>query len=141
HYLSKFRTLNLIEARTTVPKVYIALVGYLLVSLSVFLNIFAGFTTGVLGLVYPLYRFLEAGQKGDTEGLKSFGFFFAILSLLTTVEEVFLSTILYYFPFYFVMKLVFVFWLMLPGYQGAHLLYGLVSKQFTTFTTEDPKKQ
>ena len=88
-----------------------------MVSISVFFNIFAGFTTNILGLAYPSFRFLDAAQKGDIELLKTFGTYFTIFAAVDTLEKVILDVLIYYFPFYYVVKLVFLAWLVLPGYM------------------------
>ncbi|KAI9341540.1 TB2/DP1, HVA22 family-domain-containing protein [Zopfochytrium polystomum] len=139
-YLSKFRTLNYIEAKTKVPKVYFTLGAYFIISVSVFFNIYASLTTNTLGLLYPTYRLLLAAQKADVDNLKAFGTYFAIFALLDTIEEALLEVLLYYFPFYFVGKLVFLFWLFLPGYQGASTIYALAAPRFAALFAE-PKKQ
>ncbi|KAJ3099372.1 ER membrane protein DP1/Yop1 [Phlyctochytrium planicorne] len=140
HYLSKFRTLNQLEALTKVPKVAIALVGYLLISVSVFFNIYANFTTGAIAVVYPSYRLLEAIQKKDLDGVSTFGFYFALIAAVNTVEIILLDALLAYIPYYYVAKLVGICWLFFPGYLGSKHVYALVAPQFAAFI-EEPKKQ
>ncbi|KAI8844147.1 TB2/DP1, HVA22 family-domain-containing protein [Chytridium lagenaria] len=140
HYLSKFRTLNQLEAITKVPKVAIALVGYLLISVSVFFNIYASLTTGLIGIIYPTYRLLEALQKKDQDGTFVFGFYFCVFSVVNTFEIVILDALLAYVPYYYVAKLVGICWLFFPGYLGAKHIYTFVAPHFATFI-EEPKKQ
>ncbi|KAJ3324853.1 ER membrane protein DP1/Yop1 [Blyttiomyces sp. JEL0837] len=140
HYLSKFRTLNQIEAKTQVPKVYIALAGYLLISVSVFFNLAAGLTTNLIGLIYPSYRLFEAAKKSDAEGLRVYGVYFAIFAALDTIEELFLDLITHYFPYYYVAKLVFLCWLFFPGYLGAKVIYGVAAPHFAALSAE-PKAE
>ncbi|KAJ3219672.1 ER membrane protein DP1/Yop1 [Dinochytrium kinnereticum] len=140
HYLSKFRTLNQLEAITKIPKVIIALVGYLAISISVFFNIYASFTTGLISVIYPTYRLLEAIQKKDQEGVNVFGFYFCLISIVNTLEIVILDTVLAYMPYYYVAKVFSLGWLFFPGYMGARTVYGFIAPHFAAFI-EEPKKQ
>ncbi|KAI8606968.1 hypothetical protein BC830DRAFT_1175855 [Chytriomyces sp. MP71] len=133
-HLSNYKTLNQIEEQTKVSKVYIALAGVLFVSISVLFNVLHVFTTNVIATVIPAVRFLEAAQKGDVEGLKTFGFYFVILSALDLVEDLFYDYILYYNPYFWAQKLLFVCWLFFPQYLGAKTLYDLAAPHFAQLT-------
>lgn len=39
------------------------------------------------------------------------------------IESIFIRPILYWVPFYYVFKSVFILWLQLPGTRGAEVLY------------------
>ncbi|KND04651.1 uncharacterized protein SPPG_00367 [Spizellomyces punctatus DAOM BR117] len=132
NYLGKFRTLNRIEKATGVPKTYFTLAVYALTSISVFFNIFAGLTTNLLAIIYPTYRAFEASYKEDTAALKVWATYFWAIGIVNIVE-LGITTILAWFPFYYVVKVVFVFWLFLPQYFGAKLIHDAVLPQLTPF--------
>ncbi|KAI8821644.1 TB2/DP1, HVA22 family-domain-containing protein [Fimicolochytrium jonesii] len=138
NYLAKFRTLNRIEAATGVPKTYFTLAIYVLVSISVFFNIWAGLTTTVLALIYPTYRAFEASSKNDVESLKVWVTYFWFLGLLSLVELK-AGTILYYFPLYYVAKLVGTFLMFLPKYDGAKHLHDFILPHFEPFFKHNQK--
>ncbi|KAJ3165003.1 ER membrane protein DP1/Yop1 [Irineochytrium annulatum] len=136
HYLSKFRTLNEIEAKTKVPKVYIAVVGYLLVTISVFFNIYADFTVSLLSVVYPTYRLLQSIQLKDHEGVKTFGFYFALVAIWDFIEIPLLDVFSAYVPYYYVVKLGALVWMFFPGYLGANVIHGVVAPHFEKLIAE-----
>ncbi|KAJ3187867.1 ER membrane protein DP1/Yop1 [Gaertneriomyces sp. JEL0708] len=131
-YLSKYKTLKRIEATVGVPKVYFTLGIYFLISISVFFNLLAGLTTGLLSIIYPTYRAFEACHKNDTSSLQVWMTYFFTISCLN-VLELGIDTILNWFPYYYVVKLGFVFWLMLPQYLGAKHIYNFVLPQLVPF--------
>ncbi|KAJ3158729.1 ER membrane protein DP1/Yop1 [Geranomyces michiganensis] len=139
NYLGKFRTLRRIEKATGVPKVYFTLAIYTLVSISVFFQIKAGFTTSLLALIYPSYRMFESSYKDDTDGLKVWATYFWFSSLVSFAE---LARPEQYVPFFYVAKLVILFGMFLPGYLGAKHLHDAVAPLFVPFfkAAEDAAK-
>ncbi|KAI8615500.1 hypothetical protein BC830DRAFT_1256280 [Chytriomyces sp. MP71] len=129
-HLSNYKTLNQIEEKTKVSKVYIALAGILFVSFSVIFNVLHVFTTNVIATVVPAVRFMEAAAKGDVEGLKTFGFYFLMLSVLDILEDLFYDYLIFYNPYFYAQKLLFVCWMFFPQYLGAKTLYNLIAPQF-----------
>ena len=87
-----------------------------------FFNVFAGFTSALVALVYPVYSTLEGITKNDTGKLKNWSGYFVVLSLLHVLElGDFLPSLV---PFYYVLKSVLVLWLYLPQYKvGCCILY------------------
>jgi hypothetical protein len=60
---------------------------------------------------------MEALSKPDSAGMKLFGVYFMLFGVISTVEALLIEVLLYYFPFYYVGKVVFLAWLFFPGYQ------------------------
>lgn len=136
--LSKYPALNNLEKSAGVPKTY-AVVG--LAALYFFLIIFnlgGQLLTNFAGFVLPGYYSLNAlftdNKDDDTQwltvSLPTFGivrtrqlltnlFFFSqywvVFSFFTVVES--FINIVYWFPFYFVFKFVFLLWLSLPTFR------------------------
>ncbi|KAJ2319228.1 ER membrane protein DP1/Yop1 [Coemansia sp. RSA 2681] len=110
------------QAKTGVPKVYGGLgLASLLFSL-VFFNIGAPFLVNLTGFGYAAYASFDAiespGKEDDIQWLTYwvvFGF--------CNVAEYFTGMLTYWIPFYYVFKLGFLVWLMMPATRGAERLY------------------
>ncbi|EAA31781.1 hypothetical protein GE21DRAFT_7941 [Neurospora crassa] len=119
--LSKYPTLNNLEKTTGVPKAY-AVIG--LVALYFFLIIFnlgGQLLTNLAGFVLPGYYSLNAlftaSKQDDTQWLT----YWVVFSLFTVIES--LISVVYWFPFYFTFKFVFLLWLSLPTFKGAETIF------------------
>ncbi|KAJ1678663.1 ER membrane protein DP1/Yop1, partial [Spiromyces aspiralis] len=63
-----------------------------------------------------------------------FGFFNTI--------EYFTGFLLYWIPFYYVFKLAFLAWLMIPHFSGAHVLYlKFISPAYRSIISKQPVQQ
>ncbi|KAK1780471.1 TB2/DP1, HVA22 family-domain-containing protein [Copromyces sp. CBS 386.78] len=119
--LSKYPTLNNLEKTTGVPKAY-ATIG--LVALYFFLIIFnlgGQLLTNLAGFVLPGYYSLNAlftsSKQDDTQWLT----YWVVFSLFTVIES--LISVVYWFPFYYTFKFVFLLWLSLPTFKGAEVIF------------------
>ncbi|KNZ60753.1 hypothetical protein VP01_1505g7 [Puccinia sorghi] len=120
--LSKYPALTKLEQRLQVPKAYgvLGLAG--LFSMFIFFNIFAGFLTTALGWGLPAYlsiQALESPSTGDDVQWLTYWTVFGFFNII----ETFADLILYWFPFYYTFKCVFIVWLMLPQTRGAQTVY------------------
>jgi len=129
--LSKIAPLNRLERRTGFPKVYlvggVAFVYFMLI----FLNYGGELLSNVIGFALPAYFSLAALESAtptdDTQWLTYwvvFGFF--------SVVEFWSKQILYWLPFYWLFKTVFVLWLALPQFGGAQTMYHVFIRPFWT---------
>lgn len=137
--MSKYPALNNLERQAGIPKAY-AVIG--VVALYFFLIIFnlgGQLLTNFAGFVIPGYYSLGAlfteNKDDDTQWL-TVGFshnrqslrkvtkkakytnvcqYWVVFSLFTVVESFF--NIVYWFPFYFVFKFIFLLWLSLPMFR------------------------
>ncbi|ETS80360.1 Protein yop-1 [Pestalotiopsis fici W106-1] len=119
--LSKYPALNNLEKQTSVPKVY-AVIG--LVTLYFFFIVFnlgGQLLTNVAGFVIPGYYSLQAlftaSKVDDTQWLT----YWVVFAFFTVIES--LVNVVYWFPFYFTFKFVFLLWLSLPAFSGAQLVF------------------
>ncbi|KAK0727957.1 TB2/DP1, HVA22 family-domain-containing protein [Lasiosphaeria miniovina] len=119
--LSKYPALNNIEKTTSVPKAY-AVIG--LVTLYFFLIVFnlgGQLLTNLAGFVIPGYYSMGAlftsSKIDDTQWLT----YWVVFALFTVVES--LVSVVYWFPFYYTFKFVFLLWLSLPAFKGAELIF------------------
>ncbi|GJC82198.1 protein yop-1 [Colletotrichum liriopes] len=113
--LSKYPALNNIEKSTNVPKAY-AVIG--VASLYFFLIIFnlgGQLLTNFAGFVIPGYYSLNAlftaNKQDDTQWLT----YWVVFAFFTVAES--LVNVVYWFPFYFTFKFVFLLWLALPTFR------------------------
>jgi len=119
--LSKYPALNNLERSTSVPKAY-AFIG--LVALYFFLIVFnlgGQLLTNLAGFVIPGYYSMEAlftaSKTDDTQWLT----YWVVFAFFTILES--LVSVVYWFPFYFTFKFVFLLWLSLPTFRGAEMIF------------------
>jgi len=119
--LSKYPALNNLEKSTSVPKAY-AVIG--IVTLYFFLIVFnlgGQLLTNIAGFAIPGYYSLEAlfttNKTDDTQWLT----YWVVFALFTVIES--LVSVVYWFPFYYTFKFVFLLWLALPSFKGAELVF------------------
>lgn len=119
--LSKYPALNNLERTTSVPKAY-AVIG--LVVFYFFLIIFnlgGQLLTNLAGFAIPGYYSMEAlfttTTKDDTQWLT----YWVVFAFFTVVES--FVNVVYWFPFYFTFKFVFLLWLSLPVFRGADVIF------------------
>ncbi|KAJ1734581.1 ER membrane protein DP1/Yop1 [Coemansia biformis] len=110
------------QDKTGVPKVYGAAGVAGLALLLVFFNIGAPLLVNLTGFGYAAYASMDAiespGKEDDAQWLT----YWVVFGLLNVVEY-FTGFLLYWFPFYYLIKLGFLVWLMLPSTRGAERLY------------------
>ncbi|KAJ2658279.1 ER membrane protein DP1/Yop1 [Coemansia sp. RSA 1199] len=121
-HLAKVPLAQAFQEKTRVPKVYgaagVAGLGLLLV----FLNIGAALLVNLTGFGYAAFASMQAietrGQTDDAQWL-TYWVVFGMFNVL----EYFAGFVVYWFPFYYLTKLGFLVWLMMPGTRGAERLY------------------
>ncbi|KAJ2880333.1 ER membrane protein DP1/Yop1 [Coemansia aciculifera] len=110
------------EAKTGVPKVYGGVGVATLVFSLVFFNIGAPLLVNLTGFGYAAYASFEAiespGKEDDVQWLT-----YWVVYGLCNVVEYFTGMVTYWIPFYYVFKLGFLVWLMMPATRGAERLY------------------
>jgi len=119
--LSKYPALNNLEKTTSVPKAY-AVIG--LVALYFFLIVFnlgGQLLTNIAGFAIPAYYSLSALFTASTADDTQWLTYWVVFSLFTVIES--LVSVVYWFPFYFTFKFVFLLWLSLPTFKGAELIF------------------
>ncbi|KAJ4145743.1 hypothetical protein LMH87_004580 [Akanthomyces muscarius] len=119
--LSKYPALNNLERQAGVPKAYAVIgVGALYFFLIIF-NLGGQLLTNFAGFVIPGYYSLAAlftdNKEDDTQWLT----YWVVFAFFSVVESFF--NIVYWFPFYFVFKFVFLLWLSLPVFRGAEIIF------------------
>ncbi|KAJ1990587.1 hypothetical protein H4R33_001662 [Dimargaris cristalligena] len=111
-----------LEQRFKVPKVYIAAGASAVGLLLVIFNFAGTLITNLVGFVYPAWCSFHAietpGKEDDTQWLT----YWTVFGLFNTAEY-FTNILLYWIPFYYVLKLSILLWLALPQTRGAEYLY------------------
>ncbi|EIM19945.1 hypothetical protein E3Q22_04176 [Wallemia mellicola] len=119
--LAAYPQLAKIESQLGVPKAYVVPGLALLLFLFVFFNIGASFISNLIGFAVPAYyAFLAIESPGHDDDIQWLTYF-VVFSFFTFAES--LVNIVTYFPFYYLFKIGFTAWLMLPQTKGAKTLY------------------
>merc|ERR1711964_250415 len=117
----QYPVLNNLEKQTSVPKVYAFLGLIATYFFFIFFNIGGQLLTNVAGFIIPGYYSLEAlfsvGKADDTQWLT----YWVVFAFLTVFES--LVSAVYWFPFYYTFKFIFVLWLALPVTSGAQIVF------------------
>ncbi|KAK3053846.1 ER membrane protein DP1/Yop1 [Extremus antarcticus] len=122
--LSKYPQLQNFEQQTSVPKVYVVLGLGALYFFLVFFNIAGEFLVNTAGFALPAYWSMEAiftmGKADDTQWLT----YWVVYAFLTVFES--MVNAVYWFPFYYTFKFVFIMYMALPQTQGAQVVFRTV---------------
>jgi receptor expression-enhancing protein 5/6 len=115
--LTKYPVLNTFEQRTQVPKSYAVLGGVLLLTLFHFVNSLAGPVSTLIGWAVPAFLSFKAlespGHQDDIQWLT----YWVVFGFFNFTESFALRLVLYYFPWYFAFKTIFIIWLQLPTFR------------------------
>jgi receptor expression-enhancing protein 5/6 len=115
--LTKYPVLNTLEERTQLPKVYVALGGVALLAFLHFFNSLAGPVSNLVGWALPAYLSFKAletrGVQDDIQWLT----YWVVFGFFNFLESFALRVVLYYLPWYFAFKTLFILWLQLPVFR------------------------
>ncbi|KAF9980732.1 ER membrane protein DP1/Yop1 [Modicella reniformis] len=147
--LSQYPRLNQFQAATGVPKTYLALGTGVFFFVMIFFNLAGKLLSNLLGWIYPAYRSFKALESPVAEDDKQCGFatkhyvvltpvvdamifIFEVVYGFVAIIESFTDVLLYWFPFYFLLKTLFLLWLMIPSFNGAVIIYTRILRPFLT---------
>lgn len=120
--LSKIPQLRQLETASGVKKTHMAAGVAATAALFIFFNIAGQLITNVIGFAYPAYqsfKAIESSHKEDDTQWLTYWTVFGVFSILETVVD----AIIYWFPFYYIIKVAFLLYLYLPQFNGAQHLY------------------
>jgi receptor expression-enhancing protein 5/6 len=120
--LSKYKPLVDLERQTGFPKVYLVGGVAFLYFLLIFLNYGGELLSNMIGFGVPAYFSLQALESITPLDDKQWLTYWVVFGFFSVVEY-WSKTILYWLPFYWLFKTVFVLWLSLPQFQGAQVVY------------------
>ena len=115
-----------LEQRSQVPKAYIVIGGISLLLLLHSFNSFAAPVSNLIGWALPAYLSLKALEtptpQDDTQWLT----YWVVFGFFNFVEAFALRILLYYLPWYFAFKSLFILWLQLPAFRVRDFLFWLL---------------
>ncbi|WBW74930.1 ER membrane protein DP1/Yop1 [Schizosaccharomyces osmophilus] len=129
--LSSFPQLNKLEKTVGVSKLYVVLGLAGVYFLFLILNMGGPILTNLLAFGMPAFFSIHAiettNKSDDTQWLT----YYLITSFMNVIEY-WSNLILYYVPFYWLIKAVFLLWLALPKFNGAAIVYNYVIRPYIT---------
>ncbi|CEP13264.1 hypothetical protein [Parasitella parasitica] len=120
--LSKHQCANDIERRTGLPKAYVVLGTSTVFFLMIFFNVGAQLLTNAISWIYPAYASFKAIETPNTDDDTQWLTYWTVIGFAQMIEY-FSDILLYWFPFYYTFKTIFVLWLILPQFRGAQVAY------------------
>ena len=115
--LSRYPVLVSLERRTQVPKAYAFIGAVTLFTFLHFVNALAAPASNLIGWGLPAYLSFKAlespGHDDDAQWLT----YWIIFGFFNFAEGFALRALLYYFPWYFSFKTLFILWLQLPAFR------------------------
>ncbi|KAF9016859.1 hypothetical protein BDZ89DRAFT_1141164 [Hymenopellis radicata] len=126
--LTKYPILLNLEQRTQVPKAYAVLGGaFFLVFLHIF-NALAAPVSNLVGWALPAYLSFKAIESPSPQDDIQWLTYWVVFGFFNFTESIALRLVLYYIPWYFAFKTLFIAWLQLPYFRGAQVTYLSVLK-------------
>ncbi|GAB5588417.1 hypothetical protein Unana1_03317 [Umbelopsis nana] len=125
--LSKYKVFRDLEAQTKVSKVYLFLGGLAILLVLIFFNIAGELVTDAIAWIYPVIASFKAIETPSVTDDRQWLTYWSIFGAVKIVEY-FLNVLLYWVPYWFVIKTIFFLWLALPQFRGAEVLYGQYSR-------------
>jgi len=113
------------KSNNKVKRAHIALGVVSFLFLFVLFGIWDIWICNLLGFVFPAYASIKAIETTDKNDDTQWLTYWVVFGLFT-VLEFFAPTILWAFSWYFVVKFVFILWLLSPIHNGATVFYGVV---------------
>ncbi|KTW27357.1 hypothetical protein T552_02336 [Pneumocystis carinii B80] len=120
--LSQYSYLNQFERQWGIKKVYAvgAVIG--LYFFLIFINVGGRFLSNILGCIIPMYYSvlaIESSNKANNIQWLSYWVIYGFLILIEHYEQ----SLLYWLPFYYFFKSIFILYLSLPQFNGAQTIY------------------
>ncbi|KAH7884094.1 TB2/DP1, HVA22 family-domain-containing protein [Phlebopus sp. FC_14] len=126
--LTKYPVLTTFEQRTQVPKTYLAIGTVILVVLFHFINPLAAPVSNLVGWALPAYLSFRALESPSPDDDIQWLTYWVVFGFFNFTESIALRVVLYYFPWYFAFKTVFILYLQLPAFRGAQTTYKKILK-------------
>ncbi|KAL1926376.1 hypothetical protein VTP01DRAFT_5897 [Rhizomucor pusillus] len=127
--LGQFQYCNEFERKTGIPKSYAALGIAGLMVLMIFFDLAGQLLTNFISWVYPAYASFKAIESPSPYDDKQWLTYWTVIGFVQIIEY-FSDILLFWIPFYFLFKTLFVLWLALPQFRGAEVLYTRVLRPY-----------
>lgn len=109
--------LNNFEQRTQVPKTYAVLGALLLLTILHTINPLAAPVSNLVGWALPAYLSFKAIESPSTHDDVQWLTYWVVFGFFNFLESFALRLVLYYLPWYFAFKTIFIIWLQLPAFR------------------------
>jgi len=129
HVLSKYPQAKALHEKIKVRPSYIILGVCAFVLLFVLFGVGANPLCNLVGFIYPLYASFKALKTEDKEDDSMWLTYWIVYGFFTLVES-FSDFLLYWVPFYHMIKIGFLVWCMHPSFRGANKIYKNVIEPF-----------
>ncbi|KAI8890523.1 hypothetical protein K501DRAFT_236877 [Backusella circina FSU 941] len=137
--LSQVECCNEVEKRTGLPKANIVLAAAAIYIVMIFFNLGAKLLTSVIAWGYPAFASFKAIESSQKEDDTQWLTYWVVISFIQ-IFEYFSDVLLYWFPFYYLFKTIIVFWLTLPRFKGAEIVYVRVLRPLLIKTEASAKE-
>ncbi|KAI9303770.1 TB2/DP1, HVA22 family-domain-containing protein [Cunninghamella echinulata] len=138
--LNHFSIFQKMEQITKIPKVYLAIILSLITFLLLFFNVASQLITNLIAWIYPAYASLQTIENDSYSKRQQWITYWVILTGFHFIEY-FEDTLLYWLPFYYLFKTIFILYLILPAFKGAIQIHSkFFQNKFTKPKTEKGKE-
>ena len=117
----------LIQEKTGIKGIYVVF-GLILCVILVYLNIFDTVITNLLGTLYPAFWTIKSIENDDLEDQKNWLTYWAVFGSFVLID-MFSPVIVKFIPFYFVLKIIFLIMLFMPGSRVGPFVYDILVKK------------
>ena len=117
-----------IQNKTGIKGNYFVL-GLIVCVILVYLNIFESAITTLVGTLYPAFWTIKAIEKNELDEQKNWLTYWAVFGSFIIID-MFSPIVVKFIPFYVVMKVIFLIYLLIPGSGGCTFVYNLFVKRF-----------
>ena len=111
--------MNSIKEKTGIDGIYVIIFLSICVFF-VYLGIFGSLITSLVGTLYPGFSTIKAIQKNKNK--KEWLTYWVVFGSFL-IFDMFSNIIVKFIPFYFVLKILFLIWMFIPGSNGCRLVY------------------
>ena len=115
--LTKYPALITFEQRTQIPKTYAFLGGVVLLGIFHLINSFASPVSNLLGWALPAFLSVKAIESPSHNDDIQWLTYWVVFGFFTFIESFAGRVVLYYLPWYFAFKSLFILWLQLPQFR------------------------
>ena len=113
---------NKLESKTGIQRKYLAGGVILAVFLALFLKIAENLVCNIFGFLYPAYQSIKAIESKETDDDTRFLTYWVVYSSFS-ILEIFADVLLFWVPFYYLLKCAFLLWCMHPNSRGTDFIY------------------
>jgi receptor expression-enhancing protein 5/6 len=145
YQLTKYPVLNTLEQRTQVPKAYAVMGAVVFVIILHTFNSLAAPISNLVGWGLPAYLSFKAIESPSPHDDVQWLTYWVVFGFFNFLESFALRVVLYYVPWYFAFKSLFIIWLQLPAFRVSSRLFLSISSchfifpLFTIIFTRVPK--